>query len=166
MAHNAYLFTVTPSIPKNLMTELERKFLCHVLEYEEDGDAIYFFSEESPNEWFYISPNVEKLIESDKTDLGKHLHDVIVNQYADEESDDYDIEHNFDYTNVFQQIVARHKDELPFVVVEGCWWCSKMRPGEFGGFATMILPDEIKSIDTASWIALNLPRDSANEAAR
>lgn len=33
---------------------------------------------------------------------------------------------------------------MPEVVIEGCFYCDKMRPGEFGGYITRITPDRVQ----------------------
>jgi hypothetical protein len=48
----------------------------------------------------------------------------------------------------------RHLDPsaYPRIVIEGAATCSKMRPGEFGGFAFLITRDEIRYMATWQWI--------------
>lgn len=57
-----------------------------------------------------------------------------------------------DSLGVFQQIVkTAHLKEL---IVQGSWWCSKARPGEFGGWVCRITPKKIKSYSTYDMLDL------------
>ncbi len=38
------------------------------------------------------------------------------------------------------------------IAIEGAASCSKMRPGEFGGFAYFITRDAIRSVSTSEWL--------------
>jgi len=40
----------------------------------------------------------------------------------------------------------------PYIVIEGAVTCSKMRPGEFGGFVYFITREEVRYASTGSWI--------------
>jgi len=40
----------------------------------------------------------------------------------------------------------------PHIVIEGASTCSKMRPGEFGGFAYFITRDELRCTSTWQWL--------------
>lgn len=42
--------------------------------------------------------------------------------------------------------------EYPHIIIEGAATCSKMRQGEFGGFAFFITREEIRWVSTWSWI--------------
>jgi len=39
-----------------------------------------------------------------------------------------------------------------YITVEGAYTCSKMRPGEFGGFAVFITEDDCEHFGTTSWL--------------
>lgn len=43
-------------------------------------------------------------------------------------------------------------EEYPKLVVEGAYYCSKLRPGEFGGWACVIWRDRIEWGGTQAWI--------------
>jgi hypothetical protein len=54
---------------------------------------------------------------------------------------------------VFQEILqGLPEDEYPCLVWEGSYSCSKMRPGEFGGWAVIIYRDRVESFSTSDWI--------------
>jgi hypothetical protein len=43
-------------------------------------------------------------------------------------------------------------EEYPYITVEAAMWCSKVRPGEFGGWAAFITRQEIECSGTGSWL--------------
>ncbi len=43
-------------------------------------------------------------------------------------------------------------EEYPYITVEAAMWCSKVRPGEFGGWASFITRQEIEYSGTGSWL--------------
>jgi len=49
-------------------------------------------------------------------------------------------------TSVFQQMLKEANVEELYIV--GAFLCSKMRPGEFGGFVIRITPDTIQTANT------------------
>lgn len=54
---------------------------------------------------------------------------------------------------VFQEILCGlDAGEYPHLVWEGAYTCSKMRPGEFGGWACVITRDDIYWSSTQDWI--------------
>src|SRR5262249_12867302 len=42
--------------------------------------------------------------------------------------------------------------DTPHIVIEGAATCSKMRPGEFGGFAYFITREEVRFFATWQWV--------------
>lgn len=44
------------------------------------------------------------------------------------------------------------QDKYPYIVIEGAYSCSKMRQGEFGGFAVLITREKIHRMDTGVWL--------------
>jgi hypothetical protein len=50
------------------------------------------------------------------------------------------------YVEVFQQMLKEANVEELYIV--GAFLCSKMRPGEFGGFVIRITPDTIQTANT------------------
>ncbi len=67
--------------------------------------------------------------------------------FAENGINEYDIDDNeIDYVSVFQQMLKEAGLEELFIV--GAFICSKMRPGEFGGFVTRITPDTVQHGNT------------------
>jgi hypothetical protein len=55
---------------------------------------------------------------------------------------------------VFQEILkGLPEKEFPQLVWEGSYSCSKMRPGEFGGWVVIIFRDRVESYSTSQWIS-------------
>lgn len=51
-----------------------------------------------------------------------------------------------------EKLLQLDADEYPRIVIEGAATCSKMCPGEFGGFAYVIERDGVHSFSTSEWI--------------
>jgi hypothetical protein len=49
----------------------------------------------------------------------------------------------------------------PHITIEGAATCSKMWPGEFGGFAHLITRDEVRSMSTWQWLYEQTSRDGS-----
>lgn len=66
------------------------------------------------------------------------------------------VEEGFDFdetAHIFQEIIKRSQtseetDPINEIVIEGAFTCSKMRPGEFGGFVARITIDDIQEAGT------------------
>jgi hypothetical protein len=54
----------------------------------------------------------------------------------------------------------------PHISIEGAAVCSKMRMGEFGGFAHFITRDDIRSVSTSQWLFEQTQRSSNSPTAR
>jgi len=63
-----------------------------------------------------------------------------------------------DTAHIWQNVIKRSKEftpdveviyeEIEEIVVEGAYTCSKMRPGEFGGFVARITEDDVQQAGT------------------
>ena len=53
------------------------------------------------------------------------------------------------YVDVFQKAIRQSDGLVSEVVIEGAFTCSKMRPGEFGGFVIRITENDVQSGTTA-----------------
>jgi hypothetical protein len=49
----------------------------------------------------------------------------------------------------------------PHITIQGAATCSKMRPGEFGGFAHLITRDDVRSMSTWQWLDEQASRDDS-----
>ena len=69
-----------------------------------------------------------------------------------EEGEDED-ENQINCTALFQaKLNLLDPLSFPHIVIEGAATCSKMRQGEFGGFAYFISRDEVKFMSTWQWL--------------
>lgn len=49
-------------------------------------------------------------------------------------------------------------EEYPYITIEAAMWCSKVRPGEFGGWAAFITRQAIEYSGTGSWLDSRVQR--------
>jgi hypothetical protein len=57
------------------------------------------------------------------------------------------------YVPIFQTIVQRNQQELPYISIDQAFTCtSMMRPDAFGGASTLITPTTIESTSTYEWL--------------
>ena len=69
--------------------------------------------------------------------------------------EDLEIETNYNNVfEVFQSVIKRSKaseeeEDINEIVIEGAFYCSKMRAGEFGGYVVRILEDSFQSANTS-----------------
>lgn len=142
---------VQPSIPNAYMTPLERWLLEQMFEFEpDDHNTTYFFATEGTNSTADAEDEeLGIILRDDASPLAAALRDQLAN------ADDpgwLDLD-RVSYATVFQAIVARHPDQVPFVTVEMAFTCSKMRPDGFGGGAELITADDVRWINTSRWLA-------------
>lgn len=147
MADNYFQMTIEPSLPEAKLTNLELWLLQHLFDWEgDDGDTLYFFAENGTKA---DSEDDEEALDAilavDTSPLAEKVREV-----RGEEPADYWLD-GFNFDDIFQGILRRNLD-IPHVKIQGAFHCSKMRPGEFGGFATFITKDKIESIDTLQWL--------------
>lgn len=142
---------VQPSIPNACMTPLERWLLEQIFEFEpDDNDTTYFFAAEGANSMADAADDeLEAILREDPSPLAAALRE----QLAKADDPDWLDLDRFGYAAVFQAIVARHPDQLPYVTVEMAFTCSKMRPDGFGGGAELITAEDVRSINTSRWLA-------------
>ena len=111
MANNYIQATVYPEIHKSLLTGKELITLEFAGFSVEDWD-------QSGNLYLYVE---EGFIEEDEDEDGN----------------------KFNIFDIFQNVIKRSEsseevDPIKDIIIEGAFTCSKMRPGEFGGFVTRI----------------------------
>ena len=94
----------------------------------------------------------------DKVDGGKYyiyfpefMGDALVEVQVNEDGDEIEVYEEVEY--ILQRILKRlDPAEYTHITVQGSWTCDKMRPDNFGGFASLITRDKVESINT--WDAL------------
>jgi len=142
---------VQPSIPNACMTPLERWLLERIFEFEpDDDDTTYFFAVEGANSMAdAVDDELEAILREDASPLAVAVREHLANA---DDSDWLDLD-RFGSVPVFQAIVARHPDQVPYVTVEMAFTCSKMRPDGFGGGAELITAQGVRWINTSRWLA-------------
>ena len=147
------------------MTPLERLVLSHIFEAEPDGDGLYFFAEESPAECIEVDAAELRAAHRDSAGVDCVLDSIAAERLAETADADTHIELDLSMTSwatIFQDIVRR-SPTLGEIVVTSAFTCSRMRPDGFGGMATLITADAIRSCATDEMIAQF--RDEAAAAA-
>lgn len=83
---------------------------------------------------------------------GDHLY-FFAEEFFCEEGEDQHGE-RLDCTQLLQAKLRQlDPASYPHITIEGAATCSKMRPGEFGGFAYFITRDEIRYCSTWQWLS-------------
>jgi len=142
MANNYSQATVSPCLPLNLVTDFEQILLNEYgFQYELYG---------SPDErkiYFYVSDGERDSVEDFDVDLiesSASLGDeiaVALQQYINENgADEIDqfISFQYSWVSIFQHILNKPGCQIDEIVVEGCYFCDRLRQGEFGGWITRI----------------------------
>ncbi|NIJ42783.1 MULTISPECIES: hypothetical protein [Hyphomicrobiales] len=156
---------VQTTIPNIAMTPLERLVLSNIFSAEADDDGLYFFAEESPAECIEVDAAELRAAHRDSAGIDSALDSIAAERLAESADADTHIEFDLSMTSwatIFQDIVRR-SSTLWEIVVTSAFTCSRMRPDGFGGMATLITADAIRSCATDEMIAQF--RDEAAAAA-
>lgn len=146
---------VQTTIPNTDMTPLERLVLSNIFSAEADGDGLYFFAEESPAECIEVDAAELRVAHRDSAGVDSVLDAIAGERLAESAEADTHIELDLSMTSwatIFQDIVRR-SPTFGEVVVTSAFTCSRMRPDGFGGIATLIIADAIRSCSTDELIA-------------
>lgn len=155
MANNYEQCTVEPSIPEQLVTELDLALLRGFgFNHEKDDDGtLYFFAEESVNNEFFGDIEWD-VLEHDTSPLAKEIRAYLVKNGVEREGvlDGEISSEVVTWERVFQTILGkpenRGKKRITEIVAMAAYTCSKMRPGEFGGWCTRITRDTVQHNST------------------
>ncbi len=156
MADNYEQCTVEPCLPATAVSEFERKLLCeygYTYElYEENGQVmIYFFAEDGL---------VTEIEDFDPAIVLKHAQSgdataKALEPYAVGSDDttidslDKAINKRYPWETILQTILKKPEcGGIKAIRVMGAFTCSKLRPGEFGGWVWRITQDTIQNDDT------------------
>lgn len=145
MAQNYEQVTVNCYFPEGAITPLELNLLEEMgFQWSHFNNQYYFCSEEGLGS-AYWSLNEVKEYEGDP--LADHLITTMESYIYDNQEDSYDLD-DFDCTwsAVFQHILRKPECTLDEIAVQGCYYSSKMRMEEFGGWVTLITKHSIESI--------------------
>lgn len=159
---------VQTTIPDSDMTPLERLVLTHIFSAEPEDDGLYFFAEESPAEC--IDLDVAELRDAYRASSGVDsvLTSIVEERLVDVGDGDTHIELDLTVTSwatIFQDVVRRSAT-LDEVAVSSAFTCSRMRADGFGGMATLITADTIRSCATDEVLAQFRAEAAATQAPR
>ena len=141
---------VQQTIPLADMTALERLVLPQILDAQPDGDGLYFFSDTGPNDLIVLSGARFRAALAESEGTPSRLRDYVAKRLASLDPNATDVELDVSGTSweFFLQDIVRRSRTLRYVTVVSAFTCSKMRPDGFGGSATLITADDIKSKST------------------
>lgn len=141
---------VQQTIPNADMTALERLLLARIFESEEDGDGLYLFSENGPNDQFDIAVDELRAALSKSAGVPSTAADYVAERVKEIPDGDTEVEIDFSATSwefILQDIVRR-SPTLDHVTVVGSFTCSRMRADGWGGIAILITADAVKGKTT------------------
>jgi len=142
---------VQPDIPVADMTPLELLLLSQIFESEPDGDAVYFFEEQSINDMFWLDLGEVREALAQSEGIASEAATLVAEALAELGADAEDLELDLSmksYAFIFQDIICRSAT-LDHVSVVSAFTCSKMRPDGFGGMVIVITADQILSSSTS-----------------
>lgn len=141
---------IQPSIPIADMTPLEHLILTYILEWEQDGDTLYFYSETGPSEYFSIAlPELRKGT-AKSAGTASFLADYLAPKLVEASIEETDLDLDLTDTSwefILQDIVKRSRT-LDHISVISSYTCSRMRPDGFGGCVTVVTADSVFSNST------------------
>lgn len=154
---------VQPSIPNACITPLERWLLERMFESEAaDDDRTYFFASENINDGADLGGSqLEAILRQDTSPLATALREKLRDAADADWLDLSDLGHAI----VFQEIIARHPERVPYVTIEMAFTCSRMRPDEFGGGAELITASNVSWINTSRWLSQQIELEAVDTAA-
>lgn len=151
---------IQPSVPLVDMSPLEDLLLSHMLQSEEDGDALYLFAELSIDSMPSI--NVGELraafqeslsFESQILPAVKLWLDKVCDLDDDEDTDfDFDAVVEYPAYQLILQDIVRRSATVNYFTIEGAYTCTKMRPDGFGGVAGLVHAGGIRVQGTSELI--------------
>lgn len=160
MANNYEQATVEPIIPASAVSDFERELLRGFGFASEPGTleagakALYFFAEDSVNSSYFGDLTVGEVMAA--ASHGDNLAAALVKELGSPEADltiDTFDEGIPSWENILQRILRKPECQgIDEIVVMAAYTCSKMRPGEFGGWVTRITRDHIQSEGTRSML--------------
>lgn len=156
MAHYATPTVVIPALPVDCIEPVERFILTSVFEHQLWEGALHLFAQEGVDDELFVSrPTLDAVL--DRVEPGTHRLAMLLAAQIREPSQANDPQplicfiNELEPTRVLQGIVRRHTEQIPHVVIQQAFTCSKMRPDGFGGAATLIHAEGIEHICTTVW---------------
>lgn len=160
MANNHDQATVQPLIPESLIHPVEVALLRgfgfeHEAEQQQGCNMLYFYAENGTSDEFSGDlPALPGEVSGPGSELVDELRSYYLVHGMDPETGEEDAfldDLPTSWTDIFQRIARRMRDaglDDYAIVVQGAYYCDKMRSGEFGGWVTVISPESIQSGST------------------
>lgn len=168
MANNYEQATVEPALPASAVSTFERDFLPGFgFECEEDGaETLYFFAEYAVNpsccgdltvgDAMEAASRGDRLAAALLEDLGHPEKDLPLDRFGSGIPS---------WEAIFQGILRKPECAgIDEIVVMAAYTCSKMRPGEFGGWVIRITRDRVQSDGTLAMLDRMRKEDAFHEA--
>jgi hypothetical protein len=150
MANYFFPTVIQQTIPNADMTALERLILTRMFDCEPHGDRLCFFTEDGPRDFIHLPAEELRAALADSSGVTSTLRDYVAARIADLDPAAREVELDLSGTSweFFLQDILRRSHTLKYLTVVAAFTCSKMRPDGFGGSATLITADDIRSRST------------------
>jgi hypothetical protein len=141
---------IQQTIPNTDMTALERTLLSAIFTTERDGDARYFFAEDSPSDMIWIARAELETALAQSADIESSATDFVRKVLQEVPPEDAEIEIDLSATSYefFLQDIVKRSAALSYITVVSAFTCSRMRADGFGGMAVLITATSIKGKST------------------
>ncbi len=142
MANNYSKATVSPVLPVALVTDFEK-----ILLNEYGFDFEFHGLQEDLSIYFYVPECERDDVDGFDLDLiddyaseGDEIAKALQKYISANGGGDIDrfISSRYSWVSLFQRILNKPGCQIDEIVVEGCYFCDKLRQGEFGGWITRI----------------------------
>lgn len=156
---------IQQTIPDTDMTALERILLSAIFTAERDGDAWYFFAEDSPSNMIWVVRTELEAALAQSTSVECSAVDFIRKILEEAPPDDTEIEIDLSATSYefFLQDIVKRSARLSYITIVSAFTCSRMRADGFGGMAVLITAGSIKGKSTHDIIADFLGEEGLEE---
>lgn len=141
---------VQTTIPDADMSPLERLVLSHIFTAERDGGGLYFFAEESPAECIEVGADELRVAHRESAGADSILDAIVSERLTESGGGDTHVELDLSvisWSSILQDVVRRSAT-LDEIAVSSAFTCSRMRADGWGGMATLITADDIRSCST------------------
>ncbi len=141
---------IQQAIPDADMTALERMLLSAIFTAERDGDAWYFFAEDSASDTIWMVRSELEAALAQSADIESSANDFVRKVMQEVSPDDAEVEIDLSATSYefFLQDIVKRSAALFYITVVSAFTCSRMRADGFGGMAVLITATSIKGKST------------------
>lgn len=147
---------IQPVIPLIDVSPLERLLLCHMMQFEDEGEELYLFAELSIDLMPAVSLAQLRAAYMQSGDFESrimpYVRDILDISHDDDDAADIELNltarHNgAPFESILQDIIRR-SSTLTYLSLTTAYVCSKMRPDGFGGRATLVTEAFVRSQST------------------